>query len=1347
MIMKVIKTQLPLIFIFIIANNLFAINPINTNFHTLTTSDGLADNTIYCIYKDKKGFMWFGTNNGLSKYDNYQFKNYTIGNKFSIPVTKIEKSQAEDLYLLTNDWLTYFNCRNESFVQFHPSIKDQHCQITDFTLSTDSSLWACDKRSLLKLKTILKREKKDIQIQYIHTFPLEDSERFMKLCLSENRKALYLVTNHGRIFQFDTNSKKIVNYAQLPILKAEFGASSMSYQNGKVWISSMVYGIFICDPSLQQIDNLVNQPNAKILSHNDVYNITAISHDLYLAVTWYGYTTIHTSSKNPKTWTTDIYTHMPAWDTQDIETRMISSYFDPNGILWIGTHGGGIIISDRRWDIIKRYQQNCDNETNSIITDSSDRIYLATYHKGIMRSTKSFCPSDSTLQFVTIPIPQLEPTYFCAVRDKNGLLWFGNKNGRLLCYNTSNDTYTIHPLKTHTPIYSLLFDSQGRFWVGTGEGLLLFNQDTYATELVPLNQTINQILDIDEDKDGNIWVATSLGVVKIRKKETKWDIQKYEFITATNTAQAILVATDGQIYVGFKNGLGIIQPNQHASNQFLTTNEGLSSNWINCFVEDQYGNIWIGSNSGITRYDPFQQLYYNYDISKSNKSVSLFKDFIFWGGSKHLVYFSPQQAIATLDAFCKSPVFITNIEVDNQPVKIGKAINGQVILKEAITYTDQITLSHTNRNFSLSFTNLAYSNNRLEYNYRLYPYQTQWIACSNKERISYANLSSGIYTFQVKSINEKSSDKITALQIVILPHWSETWIFRSSILLFCIAIAYYFVRKFKKQQQRKEHMIHLQHELFVANMMREQEQKSKIEKETFFTQVAHELRTPLTLILAPLTEVIQNIKPAEAIYAKLVLIYKSAQSLHTLVSHLLQVQKIDAQMVKLKLAEVNILELIKRTATPFQELAQTQNIHFSLNLCYEQTTLYIDENKIESAIRNLLSNAFKYTPEQGTIMLSVYHEEKDEKAYCAIQVSDNGAGISLQDQEHIFEPFTTGNNKPNLSTAVGIGLYIVKHTISLHHGMVCLDSKENEGSKFILYIPEGNTHFINDESETDTRPSVPTTYKTIIPPTPKKSVSMTTLSVLVVEDNEDINNYITSLLDDKYRIYQASNGEEGIKIAKEILPSLIISDIMMPIKDGFEFSQEIRSNLSTAHIPIIFLTAKAEDIDIIHATHIGIDDYLTKPFNSEILKAKVDNLISQRKQLKKIYSKLLTLKVPLAEEEQDPHNQFMQQVINIIEANLTNESFNVKYLASSLNMSQPTLYRRIKENSQQSIIELIRNVRISKAASLLLLKKYSVQEIAEMVGYNDYDTFRKCFIKQFNISPSKYIKESQNNIQ
>lgn len=218
-----------------------------------------------------------------------------------------------------------------------------------------------------------------------------------------------------------------MNYAQLPILKAEFGASSMSYQNGKVWISSMVYGIFICDPSLQQIDNLVNQPNAKILSHNDVYNITAISHDLYLAVTWYGYTTIHTSSKNPKTWTTDIYTHMPAWDTQDIETRMISSYFDPNGILWIGTHGGGIIISDRRWDIIKRYQQNCDNETNSIITDSSDRIYLATYHKGIMRSTKSFCSSDSTLQFVTIPIPQLEPTYFCAVRDKNGLLWFGNK--------------------------------------------------------------------------------------------------------------------------------------------------------------------------------------------------------------------------------------------------------------------------------------------------------------------------------------------------------------------------------------------------------------------------------------------------------------------------------------------------------------------------------------------------------------------------------------------------------------------------------------------------------------------------------------------------------------------------------------------------------------------------------------------------------------------------------------------------------------------------------------------------------------------------------------------------------
>lgn len=1348
--MKAGKTLLLLLIIFIITNHTLAYNPINTNFHTLTTQNGLTDNMIFCIHKDKKGFMWFGTNNGLSKYDSNRFKNYTIETNFSISVTKIEESQADVLYLLTNDWLTYFNYKNESSIQLRPLVKDRFCKIMDFCLSNDSTLWACDTDFLLELKMNLKKEKPGIQIQSTYNFPLEESERFMKLCFSENKKTLYLVTNHGHLFQFDIHTKKIVNHIQLPISKDEFGASSLSCQNGKVWITSMVCGIFICDSSLQQIENLVNKPNAKVLSHNDVYNITAISPDLYLAVTWYGYTLIHLSSKTPKKWTTDIYTHLPAWDTQDIETRMISSYFDPDGMLWIGTHGGGIITSDRRWNIIRRYRQDCDNETNSIIADSSGRIYLATYHKGIMRSQKPFCPSDSALQFTALSIPQLEPTYYCGVKDKKGLLWFGNKNGKLLCYNASNDTYTIYPLtQTDAPIYSLLFDEQDRFWIGTGEGLLLFNRNTLATEIVPLNQAINQIFDMDKDNKGNIWVATSLGVVKVRKNGDKWDIRKYESTFATNTAQAILAATDGRIYVGFKNGLGIISPNQTTMTQFLTTNEGLSSNWINCITEDRQGNIWIGSNSGITRYDPLQRIYYNYYISGSNKSVSPLKDFIFWGGSKHLVYFNPQQAIATLDVLCKNPVFITNIEVDNQSVQIGEAINGQVILKQAMAYTDQITLSHTNRNFSLSFSNLSYSDNIQKYNYRLWPYQTDWITCNDKERISYANLPTGVYKFQVRSINEKTNNKITTLQITILPHWSETWVFRSFILLTCIATVYYFIRKFKKQQQRKEHLMHLKHELSIANMMREQEQRNRMERENFFTRTAHELRTPLTLILAPLTEVMQSIKPTEAVYAKLVLIHKSAQSLHTLVSHLLQVQKIGAQMVKLKLSEANILELVEKTATPFKELAHIQNIHFNIDICYEQTILYIDTDKIESAIRNLLSNAFKYTPAQGTITLTVYQEEKDEKGYCVLQVSDTGSGISQETQKHIFESFITGNNKPNLSTAVGIGLYIVKHTMDLHHGMVRLNSNKKEGSQFTLYIPEGKKHFITDEYETDIRQSILPAPKTTPEPAPieKGNTQTTCPSVLIVEDNEEINMYIASLLKDKYRVYQAVDGKEGMEITKKVLPSLIVSDIMMPVKDGFEFSREVRSDLNTAHIPIILLTAKAEDIDIIHATRIGIDDYITKPFNPEVLKAKIDNLILQRKQLKRIYSKLLTLKAPLTEEKQNSENLFMQQVINLIEANLTNETFNVKTLASSLNMSQPTLYRRIKENRHLSVIEVIRNVRISKAASLLLMKKYSVQEIAEMVGYNDYDTFRKHFIHKFSVSPSKYIKESQSNIQ
>lgn len=359
--------------------------------------------------------------------------------------------------------------------------------------------------------------------------------------------------------------------------------------------------------------------------------------------------------------------------------------------------------------------------------------------------------------------------------------------------------------------------------------------------------------------------------------------------------------------------------------------------------------------------------------------------------------------------------------------------------------------------------------------------------------------------------------------------------------------------------------------------------------------------------------------------------------------------------------------------------------------------------------------------------------------FCLLSVSDNGPGIPEDLQERIFDSFITGKNDPSFSTRMGIGLRIVKNTMDLHHGKVLLDSCQEKGSTFTLYLPLGKEHFQENEYEWIEEMKETKKDETFYIPQQEKENVKTVFGkkLLLIEDNDEIRSYIYSLFSKEYRVLEARDGEEGVTVATEEIPDLIISDIMMPVKDGFTCIQEIRQQLQTAHIPVIMLTAKAEEEDLLKSTRIGVDDYLMKPFNPEVLKAKVDNLIRMREQLKRIYTKTLMLRhtEERPEEETDP---FMQQVIALVESNLTNPEFSAKSLAGLLNLSQPTLYRKMKQQSNLSIIEVIRSIRISKAASLIMQKKYSVQEVAEMVGYNDITTFRKHFTKQFGVSPSRY---------
>lgn len=822
--MKVMKLYLLIILGLLLGKlNSKAISPFytnHTNFKQLTIQDGLKDNNVLSIHKDSKGIMWLGTSTGLSKYDGNHFTNYTLDQYFSMNVRKIEEDSRHILYLQTNDWITYMDCKDENTGRLHTLVKNKDYQVTDFLLLNDSTLFACDNQTLSSFRIMLDQNGHPFsKLEKVYPFEMAKGERFMKFCITNNHRKIYLVTNSARVLLLEISTGRVLKQKRLLTTKHEFGASSVVCHNGKLFISSMLHGIFIMDTSLENLSHIANQQNIfpTHLSHNDVYNIIPISDSSILATTWYGYTMLLADNNIPGGWTTEIRTSEPTWQSLNFEARMISSYYDPHGFLWIGTHGGGVLVSDWKWNFIKQYNFKEDNEVESIIIDDEKRIYLSTYEQGIFYTPPLYDLKDFGLR----ELSQTDrKTVLCSMKDKDGNIWFGYKNGMLVFYSPQKKEVQKYNV-TDTPINVLFTDSKKNFWIGTENGLFLYDCDKKKKKEVKLKQTVNCVFDIAEDNEGNLWIATSLGLLKLNYANNKQHIQHFPTNKHTYTAQTVLAAKDGTVYVGYQNGLGIVAHGETTVKQVFTTMDGLGSNWINCLLEDKQGYIWIGTNSGFSCYDKSINQFYNYYASGSSRSVALWGDMLCWGGNKHLLFFSPQQAINTFKANTKNPIIITGIEVNNKPLIPGKPVNGQMVLTKTAEYTDYISLSHKNRDFALSFSNSPYPTAQ-KYVYRLIPYQNEWIECNSKEKISYANLLPGNYTFQIKNQKAVKEENITSLKINIQPHWTQTWMFRFFVLLVIIGGIYYSIFTIKRKHQRDQLIAELEHGIAIYKLQHQQ---------------------------------------------------------------------------------------------------------------------------------------------------------------------------------------------------------------------------------------------------------------------------------------------------------------------------------------------------------------------------------------------------------------------------------------------------------------------------------------------------------------------------------------------
>lgn len=1354
----------------VITTSLYAVLPYN-ELHQLNMSNGLVDNIITCIYQDQDRFMWFGSSNGLSRYDGKQIRNFSVDNA-RMYVSDIKETSDDKLWVIANEYLYCFDRRKEKFVL--PSFQDgkKAISVSAMEITGDSLFWIVKGGQLQCLKRHYKLVKGDLQIEMTveagYPFFLDEGESFSNLCASQDGHFLYLVTDKGNLLFFDKIAGKVVRKFKYSINPSANATTIMS-EGEYIWVSSIVGGVTRLHIPTGKSDYYQYNEDARLssLSHSDAYGVVALDNDSYIAVTWNGYTLLAPEENDPSKLLATPYTNTSFLQYRNVETRMISVYYDKEGILWIGTRGGGIVYFDFRQHSYMQYHSKKHNEISAQVADKDGRIWLGTYHEGIMRSDQPYAKS-RPLNFSPVG-NQKEVPVFCAIKDSCSNLWFGNASGNLICYDWSSDSFHIYPLnylgkKVNSYIVALMIDSRYRFWVCTSAGLYLFDHQTGHFELFSLREALKEdaepwVTAICEDKQRNIWIGTAKGIVRLSQVNVRpfkmvHGYEEKENIGA-RVVSALLTGTDGTVYVGYKNGFGIIPVGEDRITSFYTVKDGLCNDCIDCIVEDEKKRIWLGSISGISRYSRQQHVFYNYYISSSNKSVMLFKNTLFWGNNKSLTYFEPE--ILT-SATIASKTLLTGLEVDNKQINIGEKIKGQVVLDSNIASIDHLELVNANRDFSLLFNNLAFSKDLQKYSYRLYPYQKDWIV-SEAGKVSFTNLSVGYYIFEVKTLFPNNTEgDVTALPITILPHWSQTVWFRLLLIFSVLFLVGYIFYSLLRRQHRFKKMIQLKHELTIANLERNAERHIREERENFFMNAAHELRTPLTLILAPIHDIMKSITPSDNWFDSFSRLHKNCLSLQTLVDRLLYVQKIEGGMIKLHLSESDIKEIVSRVANPFLQMAMVKKREFLVQVDTVPLYLWVDVAKIESAVQNLLSNAFKYTSQNGRIELAVSEAEIDGRPYCLVTVSDNGVGIPDDLQQHVFDSFVTGKRIPQYSTSIGLGLHIVKHTMGLHHGFVTLTSRVGEGSRFVLHIPVGLSHFVPGEYEMvpdpvkgDLLEECTTEERPMEEVIAEKNETMEeTVNrvknnkefLLIIEDHDEMREYLCSLFKEDYNVIEAGNGEEGVAMADKYIPKLIISDIMMPVKDGFECSREIRENKRTFHIPVIFLTAKAEDADRLKSLQIGVDDYIMKPFNPELLKEKVKALIEQRDLLRKLYAKTLMLDEEVLESSEDVQDVFMPKMLQIIEENLSNRNFTIKVLTDQLNMSQPTLYRKVKQKTGLSIIEVIHGVRMSKAASIIMSRRYSsLTEVAEMVGYDSMISFRKQFVAQFGVLPSKYMEE------
>ena len=1332
----------------------------------LSVEDGLSQLSVISIFQDSQGFMWFGTRDGLNKYDGYNFHifkesddNNYISNSHILCMAEDEKKR---LWIGTRRGLNRYHPDERRFIQyFHTengsTISDNNviCLLKDFR----GTLWIGTSRGLnryLPATDNFERCTFDGLPPGITIYSLtEDHDENLWIGTAEGLYVYNPNTKGIRVYKHDAKNKRSIAQDRIAALFCD--------SKGRIWIGFHLQGVCLYDV---ENNDFIRFDKKDGLNDNTIRCIEEDKEKNILIGTFDGLSLYNEYSKR--------FTSAYSSENNDMVPMSNFSVYavlcDRAGTIWIGTYSGGVNFYSPYNQRFKFYEPGMQGRTLfgiiGPIVESPTGLWIGTEGGGLL----FFERNDGSYTYYNLPLASRRTYSQNIVKSlllEGNILWIGSTHNTIYRFDVQKRRFVQSLSPSWGSIqYTLFRDSEKNFWIGSsGVNVLGYiNPEGQSTHPIQLSDeklfNPSNIRCMLEDSTGIFYFGSfSTGLFYYnRHKGTQMRFSHRSNDSASfafDRISSICKTKDNQIWVSTLGG-GISRLNRatgHFDNYGMR--HGLASGTVYGMVEDRDNKLWLSTASGISEFDPATKVFFNYDknngihISEFTPGSAMVTsdNEVFFGGNNGFISFYPHQI--KLNSYVPS-VYITKLLINNQPLD-DVFISGKAL---------QLDYKQSNITIEFSALNYIYPGQN-KYSYKLEGFDKGWNDVGNRRTAYYTNIQPGSYTFRVKGSNNDGiwNEQGANLFINISPPpWNTWW----SWLLYILIVVTGFFWVIRSSRIRTQ----LKNNIRIKQIEQDNMEELHQTKITLFTNFSHELRTPLTLILTPLEDILQNNGLAPKLHDALRLMHKNANRLLYTVNQLMDFRKKESGHLQLKAAEGNIVKFSTEIFVAFNELARSRNINFRLKCGVKKQQLWYDRGLLEKVLFNLLSNAFKNTPDGGKITFSLSLEKLDklkrEFATVAnqfpqledcilITVSDTGPGIPNAELEKIFNPFYQVHQKGiQQPFGTGIGLNLCKGVIDLHHGAIWAANVPDSGAIFRIVLPLGKSHLRESDLELDFKNSEDSSHYLIADTLePEQSPDIVMLekkpahSVLIVEDNTDVRHYIHSHLGRYYSIFETDNGKDAFNIAVEQLPDLVVSDIMMPVMDGIELCHLLKKDLRTGHIPVILLTARVTVMQVQEGFEIGADDYITKPFNAGLLVTRIKNLIASRKKLRELFGQKSSYAFPeLPTSSVD--SRFMDSVYKYINSHLTDSALNMDDFCKEIGMSRSNFYRKIKSLSDLNPNALIRITRMQVAAKYLRETDLSISDVAYNVGFASPSYFTKTFKAYFKISP-KEMRENKNS--